>query len=680
MSRLLRALIALPVTALICLTANSISANTNRLALVIGNSAYPNAPLKNPANDATDISRALKRLNFKVTMLRDTSQRSMEESIRKFGKRLMEGGVGLFYYAGHGMQVDGRNYLIPVDARIEDPSDVKYEALDAGRVLGKMEVAGNDMNIVILDACRDNPFSRGWRSTQKGLARMEAPKGSYIAYATAPGSVAADGSGRNGTFTKSLLRHIEVPGLTLESVMKRVRKDVIQETGSKQIPWDSSSITGEFYFDPSRSISIVSKDPLVVKTLKKDHAKISPVRKAGSTEFETRELRYAKKLLDRGKKSEAKRIVSGLLKSDDDTVLSEAMYCQLIWGFASNDRDALDKLNAYYPDFKWLSIAEKKIVEREKVRKIEDEKKRKAEAKRKKLEAERKRLEEKQKKLQSVEKKKLASLSPSVSKPSIVARDGWYIKYENGVVYDKNTGLEWYTGPDRDMTWDKAKSWADNLNVAGGGWRLPEIYELRDLYHDLTSLLKINGWKIWKGNKHSSLHHGLEFKRGQTLTTGSNYSDGFRGVAVRPQKYDKLKPASISQLMNQAKIITSDKYYSKYDNGVVYDKNTGLEWYVGPDIDMTWKEARVWVLNLDVAGGGWKTPTLEELIGLYRKGDGNRNMTPLLKTTGWWVWSVRVSFNYTQARYLSFATGKKKVVSIPTDSHDGRAFAVRSRR
>lgn len=382
-----RLLIILVVLILVSVPVVGFSATERRVALVIGNSAYKNAPLRNPANDATDISRALKRLGFKVTMLRNADQRKMKSSIREFGKQLSKGGVGLFYYAGHGMQVEGRNYLIPVGARVEDPSDVEFEAVDAGRVLGKMEVAGNDMNIVVLDACRDNPFSRSWRSGQKGLARMDAPKGSYISYATAPGSVAADGSGRNGTFTKSLLRHIEVPGLTLESVMKRVRKDVIQETGSKQIPWSSSSITGDFFFDPSRSISIVSKDPSVVNQPLLKAPKSSPVSQGSSTDLETRELRYAKSLYDRGKKSEAKRIVSGLLKSKDDTVLSEAMYSQIMWGFASNDRESVEKLKAYYPDFKWIESAEKAVGERERVRKIEAEKRRQAEVEKKRLAA-----------------------------------------------------------------------------------------------------------------------------------------------------------------------------------------------------------------------------------------------------------------------------------------------------
>jgi hypothetical protein len=247
--------IILVACALASLPVLGYTATESRLALVIGNGAYKNAPLRNPVNDATDIGRTLKRLGFQVTILRDASQRKMEDAIRSFGKELANGGVGLFYYAGHGMQVNGRNYLIPVDARIESPSDVQYESIDAGRVLGKMEDAGNNMNIVILDACRDNPFSRSWRSGHRGLARMDAPKGSFIAYATAPGSVAADGDGRNGVYTSNLLKYMNVPGLEIGKMFREVRVDVVKASGNKQTPWESSSLMGDFYFTPKNTSS-----------------------------------------------------------------------------------------------------------------------------------------------------------------------------------------------------------------------------------------------------------------------------------------------------------------------------------------------------------------------------------------------------------------------------------------
>lgn len=251
-----------------------ISVSSERLALVIGNSAYQTAPLRNPANDAEDMGRVLSTLGFKVILQKNVDRRTMEDSVRSFGRQLRDGGVGLFYFAGHGMQVEGRNYLIPINARIESESDIKYEAIDAGLVLGKMEDAKNQLNIVILDACRNNPFARNFRTVEQGLARMDAPKGALIAYSTAPGEVAADGPERNGVFTRHLIRHMQTPNLPVEQVLKRARIDVAAETSQRQIPWESSSLMGDFYFKierapetagtrPSIPLPIPPKEPLV---------------------------------------------------------------------------------------------------------------------------------------------------------------------------------------------------------------------------------------------------------------------------------------------------------------------------------------------------------------------------------------------------------------------------------
>ena len=219
-----------------------------RASLIIGNSNYKIAPLKNSANDAIDMAKALRERDFDVTLKINASKREMETAIRIFGQDLRHGGTGLFYYAGHGMQVNGRNYLIPIGSTIESETDVMYEAVDAGLVLGKMEDAGNGLNIVILDACRNNPFARSFRSAEQGLAQMDAPAGSLIAYATAPGAVAADGKGRNGLYTKYLLKYIIQPGLKVDEVFKLVRVAVVKDTSAKQVPWESSSLTGNFYF------------------------------------------------------------------------------------------------------------------------------------------------------------------------------------------------------------------------------------------------------------------------------------------------------------------------------------------------------------------------------------------------------------------------------------------------
>ena len=224
--------------------------NDKRIALIIGNSDYINGRLYNPLNDATDMNSTLKALGFSVMKYENCDQKTMKKAIDKFGKQLDDHEVGLFFYAGHGVQVSGKNYLIPVDAKLENENDVEYDCVRADRILAKMEGAGSRTNIVILDACRDNPFEKRWKrgSEGSGLAFMNAPSGSLIAYATSPGNTALNGSGRNGLYTSALLRHIKKPNLKIEEVFKIVRKTVIDESNGMQIPWESTSLTGEFYF------------------------------------------------------------------------------------------------------------------------------------------------------------------------------------------------------------------------------------------------------------------------------------------------------------------------------------------------------------------------------------------------------------------------------------------------
>jgi len=221
----------------------------NRIALVIGNSNYANSPLKNPANDATDMANALKQYGYDVSLKINVGHRIMERSIQDFGKRLKNSEAGLFYYAGHGIQIQGQNYLIPIGAEIESQGDVKFEAVDAGVVLAKMADAGKNLNIVILDASRYNPFSQSFKTEQKGLAGMDAPKGTLITYATEPGSQASYGRGKNGIYTNHLIRNIKNTQLSVEQVFKNSRDAVMSETSSKQIPWVASSLKGKFYFN-----------------------------------------------------------------------------------------------------------------------------------------------------------------------------------------------------------------------------------------------------------------------------------------------------------------------------------------------------------------------------------------------------------------------------------------------
>ncbi|MFD2454390.1 caspase family protein [Ideonella paludis] len=224
------------------------TATQQRVALVIGNNNYADAPLNNPLNDAKAIAKALEAAGFQVILKLNANHKDMMGAVREFGSRLRQGGSGLFYFAGHGMQIKGRNYLIPVGADIQREDEVAYQAMDAQAVLDKMESAGNGTNLMILDACRNNPFARSFRSATQGLAQMEAPVGTLVAFATAPGSVSSDGSGQHGLYTEHLLRLMRAPGMKVEDVFKQVRVAVRKESQGKQIPWESTSLEGDFYF------------------------------------------------------------------------------------------------------------------------------------------------------------------------------------------------------------------------------------------------------------------------------------------------------------------------------------------------------------------------------------------------------------------------------------------------
>jgi hypothetical protein len=252
--------------------ASNISAKEEqRLALLIGNSHYTQGgSLANPVNDVRAMRKALEGLGFTVMEYQDCTQKVMKRAMDKFGHELKGKDVGLFFYAGHGVQVNGLNYLLPVDARLENENDAEYDCVRADRVLAKMEAAGSRTNIVILDACRDNPFERSWRRGTKGagLAFMNAPTGSLIAYSTAPGKTALDGQSENSPYTAALLQNIGTPNITVLQMFQRVRAAVRDQSGYKQTPWESTSLTGDFYFRKSK--------PIAVKT---DHKQVNPMGK-----------------------------------------------------------------------------------------------------------------------------------------------------------------------------------------------------------------------------------------------------------------------------------------------------------------------------------------------------------------------------------------------------------------
>lgn len=235
-----------------------VNSSQKRLALVIGNAKYqmPGVSLDNAANDAEDISKALQQLGFDVTLYLNQSKSGMDQAIQTFGQKLRTEGknsVALFYYAGHAAEVEGVNYMFPVDVELKGESQVDREAVPVQTVVGQIQMAGSDLNILVLDACRDNPYpakKRSFNSQYNRLSTMNAPKGTIISYSTASGKAASDGIGQNGLYTGELLRNILIPSLKVEDVFKRVRIAVSEKSHNSQIAWENSSLVGDFYFIP----------------------------------------------------------------------------------------------------------------------------------------------------------------------------------------------------------------------------------------------------------------------------------------------------------------------------------------------------------------------------------------------------------------------------------------------
>jgi uncharacterized caspase-like protein len=244
-----------------------------RLALVLGNSNYQAVPaLDNPANDAADLAQTLRGVGFEVIEQRDATRDAMASAVRNFTERLRGVDVALFFYAGHGLQMNGENYLLPIDAKIETPADVRFNTLNLTDIQQEMEGAGR-ANIIILDACRNNPFieklARGGRAVpNRGLGRIDAAgQGSLIVYSTQPNNVALDGTGRNSPFTAALLKYIATPGIEVRQMISRVRGDVLQATAQKQTPWDSSSLVGDVYLAAPPTPMVTSSPSATVSTV-----------------------------------------------------------------------------------------------------------------------------------------------------------------------------------------------------------------------------------------------------------------------------------------------------------------------------------------------------------------------------------------------------------------------------
>ena len=281
-----------------------------------------------------------------------------------------------------------------------------------------------------------------------------------------------------------------------------------------------------------------------------------------------------------------------------------------------------------------------------------------------------------------------AAIDPALVSPKIAASDGRFEKLTGGVVRDKQSGLDWYAGPDKNTGRDDANQWIAGLRVDGGGWRMPTRTELKGLYQkgtgsrNMTSLLETKGWLIWSGETGAGPGGGdgkawaVDFSDGRDALDSRANSNYMRGFAVRSTP--EHSAAGIDPAVASTTVIVSDGRFEKLASGVVRDKESGLDWYAGPDKNISCDDSIGWVAGLRVDGGGWRMPTLEELKGLYQKGAGSRNMTSLLETTGWWVWSGETGERPPLGWALDFDNG----IGL-SDRRDNsiykRGFAVRSR-
>jgi len=272
-----------------------------RLALVVGNANYEHGgSLPNPVNDAKAISVALQSVGFEVMSYENVTQKELKMAINSFGQKLKGYEVGVFYYAGHGIQNKGMNYMIPVEADLQTEAQVEFDCVAADRVLAYMDAAQVKVNVIIMDACRNNPFERSWHRSANGngLAMMNAPTGSLIAYATAPGRVASDGTGSNGLYTSALLKYLGDPKLTIEQVFKKVRTEVTEKSMGAQVPWETTSLTGDDFYFATGNINkgAILKNEVIANN--------SEVKKATSsrtvTDVSQQSRDKAKSLLDEG--------------------------------------------------------------------------------------------------------------------------------------------------------------------------------------------------------------------------------------------------------------------------------------------------------------------------------------------------------------------------------------------
>jgi Caspase domain/Protein of unknown function (DUF1566)/PEGA domain len=514
-----------------------------RIALVIGNSSYENTPkLLNPRNDAMAIGSALKKLGFDVEIRTDLAKIEMDQAIRQFGEKIEGSKAALFFYAGHGIQINRNNYLLPIDAKLKTIKDVDFELTDLNLVLKQME-GSTRINLIFLDACRDNPMSQilvqnATRSANigRGLAPVNASAGTLISYATKDGELALDGKGKHSPYTQALLDQIVQTGVEIGVLLRRVREQVMKTTDEKQVPWEYGSIVGEFYFANTINIQIHPSDNSSTNDNVEALFWQSIMNESNPAVFDEYLKQYpqgkfsgiASIKLSNLKATQKKDLKSPILVSPAENQLEYRLTIN-----ADPPESTIRILNVKTPYVPGMLLKPGRYqieINREGYARFS------------------RWIEVKDSdsvipvKLKTAEKKVIQQKDLTIDEQKINRKvASRFVIFSKGIIKDSQTGLEWVVGPDKDMNWNISSSWANSLSIDDGRWRMPTIEDLKTLYRQTGSRGMIDpvfslgaSGDVWSGEENTvNKAWYFSYADGSKSVNPKSGAAGMRALAVR---------------------------------------------------------------------------------------------------------------------------------------------------
>ena len=672
-------------------------------ALVVGVSHYDMWPdLPNATKDAEQVGNKLKRLGFHVKLVLNPNSAELTKALNdltyKYGRDKNQ--ALLFFYAGHGeteVLADGTKlgYIIPRDCPLlrDDPHGFVNRAISMKDIEAYSLRIRSKHVLMLFDSCFSGALFALVRAVPDDISEKSTmPVRQYITAGREDEKV-PDQSMFKRCLLVGLDGDADLTGdgyITGSELGMYLSDKVVNYTHRTQHPQygkinNPDLDRGDFIFVPVKKLLEQAKDDkrreeqklALAEQMKRMQQKMKENEKLVE---QMKQLLEVKGQFEQKMKlilAEKRKLEEKLKKAEENRRRNEKLAQAKI-------KDSEVKHKASLEKQKKEVAGKKPLPEELKLAEKEQEVKKELEVELNKVKS---KIEETTQTIQELKssqpegtriayipKKTSPVVSPTASvdsKLKKIARDGRFIAYANGIIKDTSTGLEWKVGPDRRTTWDEARLWVQSLNIDDGGWRMPTVDELEGLYKEgagsrnMTPLLKTTGWWIWLDETMGlSLARGFYFSNGASSWHGRNGSLGLRAFAVR-------KKPSVSK-------IARDEKFIRYANGIVRDTKTDLEWVAGPDKDMNWDDAKYWIESLDIDGGGWRMATLDELKGLYKEDSGTRNMTQLLKTTGWWMWSGKTrSLSY--AWFFSFSSDRKGW-NVRDYSNGYRAFAVRDKK